>query len=251
MKKVDLNSDLGESFGRYHLGDDPAILTIVSSANIACGFHAGDPVTMANTVRLAEQLGVEIGAHPGLPDRVGFGRRVMMLSPEEAKADLKYQLGALMAFTKNNKVHHIKPHGALYNQAATDLTLAVALCEGVKEVDSEIIIYGLANSALIEAAKLLSLSYAQEVFADRHYNRDGSLVPRREAGALINDEQVIIDRVITMVKERRVQAIDGSWLALHPDTICLHGDHPKAIKLASRLAGALTNAGITIAPIRN
>lgn len=246
MVCIDLNGDLGESFGRYTIGHDQDILPFLSSANIACGFHAADPMVMAETVRLAERYQVKIGAHPGFPDRVGFGRRVLQASPEEIANDVTYQIGALTAFTQAKKLHHVKPHGALYNVAAQDQRIAKAICEAIKAFDPDLILYGLANSALISEAEAVGLSYAQEVFADRHYDDDGTLVPRSEEDAVIRNEDEVVERVLAMVKEQRVKTINGNWLDLAPDTICLHGDHPHAVQFARKLTGALQEHHIKI-----
>lgn len=211
MYKVDLNSDLGESFGAYTIGMDSEILKYVSSANVACGFHAGDPLVMGKTVELAKAAGTAIGAHPGFPDLVGFGRRNLAASPAEAKADVKYQLGALLAFAKSAgvRLQHVKPHGALYNMAAVDMKLALAICEAVAEVDSSIILLGLANSKMLEAGREVGLKVASEVFADRAYLEDGNLVPRRQEGAVIHDKDLAIKRVIGMVTQGKVESITG------------------------------------------
>ena len=208
MFYVDLNSDLGESFGNYTIGMDEEILKYVSSANVACGWHAGDAVVMERTVALAKEFGVAIGAHPGFLDLMGFGRRNMAVTPGEAKAYVKYQLGALTAFTKSMglQVQHVKPHGALYNMAAVDAELARAMCEAVYEVDPEIVFMGLAGSEMIRAAKEVGLRSANEVFADRAYNDDGTLVSRKLPGAVIKDKAEAIRRVVRMVKEGKVPA---------------------------------------------
>ncbi|WP_017473041.1 LamB/YcsF family protein [Amphibacillus jilinensis] len=246
MVCIDLNGDLGESFGRYTIGHDQDILPFLSSANIACGFHAADPMVMAKTVRLAERYQVKIGAHPGFPDRVGFGRRVLQASPEEIANDVTYQIGALTAFTQAKKLHHVKPHGALYNVAAQDQRIAKAICEAIKAFDPDLILYGLANSALISEAEAVGLSYAQEVFADRHYHDDGTLVPRSEEDAVIRNEDEVVERVLAMVKEQRVKTINGRWIDLAPDTICLHGDHPHAVQFARKLTDGLKEHHIKI-----
>ena len=207
MTKIDLNSDLGESFGRYSLGRDSEIIPLVSSVNIACGFHAGDPDVMEKTVQLAEKAGVGVGAHPGFPDLQGFGRRKMDLSPTEVKNMVTYQVGALLAFTSNKKLQHVKPHGALYNMAAKDHDLAVAICEGIKQVDPELPIYGLANSQLIVAAKEVGIPYAQEAFGDRNYNADGTLVSRSLPNAVIKDPKEVAKRVQLMIENEEIIAI--------------------------------------------
>ena len=211
MYKVDLNSDLGESFGAYTIGLDKEVIAHISSANVACGYHAGDPLVMDATVLAAKEAGVAVGAHPGYPDLIGFGRRNIACSPKDAKAYVKYQLGALMAFCKAHgvKMQHCKPHGALYNQAAKDPALAAAIAEAVYEVDPELILLGLANSHLITEAEKVGLKTASEVFADRAYQADGSLVPRSKPGAVIHDKDEAIARTIRMVKEGKVTAITG------------------------------------------
>ena len=205
MYSIDLNSDLGESFGAYKMGRDADIIPLVSSANVACGFHAGDPTIMAKTAKLCKESGAAIGAHPGFNDIVGFGRRNMNVSPEDAKNMIVYQVGALDAFCKSVgiKLQHVKPHGALYNMAAKDAALAKAICEGIYEYDSSLILLGLANSEMIAQAKQIGLPYAQEVFADRAYEDDGTLVARTKPGSMIKDEDEAVSRVIGMIKNRR------------------------------------------------
>lgn len=251
MYKVDLNADLGESFGAYTIGMDSEVLKYISSANVACGFHAGDPVVMEKTVALAKENGVSIGAHPGHLDLMGFGRRTIAISPSEAKAYTKYQLGALIAFTKalGVKLQHCKPHGALYNSAAVNMDLALAICEGIYEVDPEIIMLGLAGSKHLEAAKQVSLRYASEVFADRGYMDDGTLVPRKMPGAMIHDPDISIARVVKMVKEGCVETITGKIIPIKADSICVHGDNPKAIEFVKRIRDSLIAEGVEIAPI--
>lgn len=244
--KIDLNCDLGESFGRYTLGLDAEVLPYVTSANIACGFHAGDPTVMAATVALAEKNQVALGAHPGLPDLVGFGRRKMQITPAQAQADVQYQVGALAAFSKNGKLHHVKPHGALYNMAAQDYELARGICLGIKAVDPTLILVGLANSQLIKAAQDVELPYAQEVFTDRNYLADGSLVPRSQPNALITDEQTAVDRTVKMIQTQSVTAIDGQQVALKPDTVCVHGDGAKAVAFVQKIHAALLAADIEV-----
>lgn len=244
--KIDLNCDLGESFGRYTLGLDAEVLPYVTSANIACGFHAGDPTVMAATVALAEKNQVALGAHPGLPDLVGFGRRKMQITPAQAQADVQYQVGALAAFSKNGKLHHVKPHGALYNMAAQDYELARGICLGIKAVDPTLILVGLANSQLIKAAQDIELPCAQEVFADRNYLADGSLVPRSQPNALITDEQTAVNRTVKMIQTQSVTAIDGQQVALKPDTVCVHGDGAKAVAFVQKIHAALLAADIEV-----
>ncbi len=245
MYFVDLNSDLGESFGNYTLGMDEEILKYVSSANVACGWHAGDPVVMEKTICLAKEFGTAVGAHPGFPDLMGFGRRNMAISQEEAKAYVKYQLGALMAFTKSKgmEIQHVKPHGAIYNMAAVDETLARAMCEAVYEVDPDIIFMGLAGSKMISAAEAVGIRAASEVFADRAYNDDGTLVSRKLPGAVIKDKDLAIRRVIRMVKEGKVETINGRDIAIRADSVCVHGDNPN-------IREALTAEGIEVKNLR-
>ena len=248
MYSVDLNSDLGESFGNYTLGMDEEILKYVSSANVACGWHAGDAMVMEKTVALAKANGVAVGAHPGFPDLVGFGRRNMVVTAEEAKAYTKYQLGALLAFTQSNglKIQHVKPHGAFYNMAAVDEKLAVAICEGIYEVDKTIILMGLAGSKMITAAEKLGLKAASEVFADRAYNDDGTLVSRKLPGAVIKDKDLAISRTVRMVKEGMVTSINGTDIKIQADSVCVHGDNPKALEFVRNIREALEQEGIAI-----
>ena len=248
MYQVDLNSDLGEAYGAYKIGMDKEIIAFISSANIGCGWHGGDPMVMDETVRECKAKAVAVGAHPGFPDLLGFGRRNMTLSPTEAKAYLKYQLGALMAFAASNGVpiQHVKPHGALYNMAAVDQKLAAALAEAVYEVDPKIIFLGLANSCMITAAVNCGLKTASEVFADRAYNADGTLVSRSLPGAVIHDTGLCISRVIRMVKENKVEAITGEDISLKPDSICVHGDTPKAVEFVKAIRDAFAAQGIAV-----
>ncbi|MHA6248231.1 LamB/YcsF family protein [Pontibacter sp. CAU 1760] len=245
---VDLNCDLGESFGAYRLGNDAAILPFVTSANIACGYHAGDPLVMQQTVRLAMTHNVAIGAHPGLPDLVGFGRREMAISVEEAYAFSVYQIGALKAFVQaeGGVLHHVKPHGALYNMAAVNPQLAEALCEAVYRVQPETILYGLAGSELIKAGQRLGLATAHEVFADRTYQPDGTLTPRSKPGALITDEAKALKQVLQMVQEGKVESQQGQVVEIQADTICIHGDGPHALDFARRIGAELQAANIQV-----
>ncbi|MBQ4516693.1 MAG: LamB/YcsF family protein [Clostridia bacterium] len=251
MYSIDLNSDLGESFGAYKMGRDADIIPLVSSANVACGFHAGDPTIMAKTAKLCKESGAAIGAHPGFNDIVGFGRRNMNVSPEDAKNMIVYQVGALDAFCKSVgiKLQHVKPHGALYNMAAKDSALAKAICEGIYEYDSSLILLGLANSEMIAQAKQIGLPYAQEVFADRAYEDDGTLVARTKPGSMIKDEDEAVSRVIGMIKNRTVKSINGNEIEICPDSVCVHGDSEKALLFVKKIRDALTKEGIAIAPI--
>ncbi len=251
MLKVDLNSDLGESFGAYKIGMDADILQYVSSANIACGFHAGDPIVMEETVRLAKKAGAAVGAHPGYPDLQGFGRRNMICTPKEVKAYVKYQLGALLAFTRTAGIplQHCKPHGALYNMAAKDKALATAIAEAVADVDAGIILLGLAGSAMTEAGKEAGLRVAGEVFADRAYQADGSLVPRSMPGAVIHDTEEALSRTVRMVKEGIVTAVTGETVPLTADSICVHGDNPSALAFVKAIRERLETEGVSVVPL--
>ena len=251
MIKVDLNCDLGESFGAYKIGMDDKVIPMISSCNIACGYHASDPMVMQKTVAMAKEAGIGIGAHPGYPDLMGFGRRNMNVSPKEAAAYVTYQLGALYAFAKaaGVKLQHVKPHGALYNMAGKDYKLALEIAEAVQDFDSSLILMGLAGSESVIAAQDIGLPVAREVFADRAYMPDGSLVPRSREGAVIHDEELAISRVIRMVKEHKVTAIDGHDIEIVPDSICVHGDNEKALVFVTRIREALAAEGIEIAPL--
>lgn len=253
MKKVDLNCDLGESFGTYHLGMDEEVLAFISSANVACGFHASDPSVMKKTVHMAAQQGAAVGAHPGYPDLVGFGRRNMNVSPADAKAMVMYQVGALDAFCRAEKIsmQHVKPHGAMYNMAGKDAALAHAICEGIYEVNPDLILLGLAGSQLILAAQDTGLKVAREVFADRAYEEDGSLVARAKQGAMITDEDEAIARVISMVKNGTVTAITGKEIEVQADSICVHGDGLKALAFVQKIRTALEAEKIAIAPMKD
>lgn len=248
-RKVDLNCDIGEGFGAYKLGFDEEIMPYISSANIACGFHAGDPICMRRTVRLAEAAGVGIGAHPGFPDLMGFGRREMIVSPHEARDYIVYQIGALHAFTRNKRLQHVKPHGALYNMGAKNEELARAVAQAVMEVDSNLILVGLTGSAWIKAGRELGLRVACEVFADRSVNPDGTLVPRNHPRAVINDVEEVTTRMLRVVTEGKITTINGEDIEMTGTTICLHGDTPGAVKLAKTLRRRLETAGVTIAPM--
>lgn len=241
MKPIDLNSDLGESFGAYKIGNDKEVLPYISSANIACGYHAGDHNVMFQTVQLAKQNGVKLGAHPGLPDLAGFGRREMNLMPREIYHLVLYQIGALAAVCKANgePLIHVKPHGALYNMAARDRGIANAIAEAVFDFDASLVLFGLAGSELVKAGKEKGLMVAEEVFADRTYQPNGTLTARREKNAMIHDIQTAIARVIRMIKEEKVEAADGTDIPIKADTICVHGDNPEALQFVTALRDAL------------
>ena len=245
---VDLNCDMGESFGTWTLGNDAAILPFVTSANIACGFHAGDPAVMKATVRAALRENVAIGAHPGLPDLAGFGRRDLAISAEEAFDMTVYQLGALAAVVKaeGGQLQHLKPHGALYNMAATQPALAEAIAEAVYKVQPELTLYGLAGSELTKAGEKIGLKTAHEVFADRTYQANGTLTARRQPDALITSADVAIAQVMRMVQNGLVRTQQGQEVAIRADTVCLHGDGAHALEFAQRLNAALRQAGVQL-----
>ncbi len=251
MKQIDLNCDLGESFGSYLIGRDEEILKYVSSVNIACGFHAGDPMVMAKTVEMAVAKKVAIGAHPGYPDLRGFGRRNMQLSLEEVRNDMLYQIGALDAFVRvsGGRLNHVKPHGALYNMAAKDYELAYALAKTVYDYNPELIFVALAGSKAITAAKDAGLQTAGEVFADRAYEEDGSLVARSKPGAMIHDEELAMARVEQFVEKKSVSAITGKEIPIELQTVCLHGDNIQAVLFAEKINQMLEQKKIRIAAI--
>lgn len=252
MYTIDLNSDLGESFGAYTIGNDKDVLQYVSSANIACGFHAGDPTVMQRTVALALSKGVALGAHPGLPDLVGFGRRKMAVSPADAYAMVVYQVGALQAFAtaQGATLQHVKPHGALYNMAAKDTALAAAIAKAVHDVNPALILYGLAGSYLITEGEKAGLQTASEVFADRTYQPDGSLTPRTQPDAMVTDEDVAIARVLRMITEGVVQAQNGQDIPVKADTVCIHGDGAKALAFAEKIKQALLAHDVAVQPFQ-
>lgn len=246
--RIDLNSDLGESFGPWPMGQDAALMDSISSANVACGFHAGDPGAMRTTVALARSKGVAIGAHPGFPDLVGFGRREMKASPQEVEDFVLYQVAALagIARAQGVQLQHVKAHGALYNMACRDRALADAIARAVAAFDHTLILFGLPNSELLKAGEQAGLRVAAEVFADRAYERDGSLASRLKPGSVIHDVTAVVGRAVTMVRDRQVVALDGSVIPLEADTICLHGDTPGAADLARAVRQGLEAAGITV-----
>jgi UPF0271 protein len=248
MQTIDLNCDMGEAFGNYPMPNDDILLDHITSANIACGFHAGDPEVMQHTVAMAIKKGVAIGAHPGLPDLQGFGRREMKITANEAYQITIYQIGALYGFVKaaGGKLHHVKAHGALYNMAAKEASLAKAIVQAVHDFDSTLILYGLAGSEMIEAAKKIGIITASEVFADRTYQDDGSLTPRSQSNALITDEQQSIAQVLQMVKHQQVQSVSGKNIPLKAETLCLHGDGSHAVEFAKMINEKLKAEGITI-----
>lgn len=248
LYRIDLNCDLGESFGAYQMGLDEEILGFVTSANIACGFHAGDPSVMRKTVALALKKGVKIGAHPGLPDLAGFGRRNMAISPQEAYDIVLYQIGALYGFVKaeGERLQHVKPHGALYNMAAKSKELSEAIAEAVYKVDPQLILFGLAGSELVHAGEKIGLRTAHEVFSDRTYQQDGTLTPRTRPDALIHDDEQAVSQVIRMVKEGKVLSQQGTDVPVKADTVCIHGDGPKALEFARQIRESLEAAEISV-----
>ena len=248
--RVDLNCDVGESFGRYALGDDEGILQHVTSANVACGFHAGDPVIMRRTVRLAVRLGVAVGAHPGFPDLGGFGRRELQATPDEIEAMVLYQVAALAGIVEaeGGRLRHVKPHGALYNMAARDRRLADAVAQGVAAAGPELILVGLSGSRLLEAGAAAGVAVASEAFADRAYEADGSLRSRTLPGAVIGDAVAVVKRVLEMVRDGSVAAVTGDRVALRADTVCIHGDTPGAPALAAAVRSGLAAVGVVVVP---
>jgi UPF0271 protein len=248
MKAIDLNCDVGESYGAWKMGDDRAIMPVISSANIASGFHAGDPSTLRATVALAAEHGVAVGAHFSLPDLQGFGRREMKVSAQECYDLVLYQAGAVEAFARaaGTRLHHVKAHGALYNMAASDDELADAIARAVKDLGGGVMLYALAGSAMIEAAARLGVRAVPEVFADRSYQPDGTLVPRSEPNALITDESVVVAQALMMVEQGTVCALFGADVTVDAGTICLHGDQPEAVRLARALRDTFAARGIEV-----
>lgn len=248
---IDINCDLGETTGIGNAGNDEAIMNYISSANIACGFHAGDPVTIMRTIQSAIKHDVGIGAHPGYPDKEGFGRKSMNLSSEELRASLLYQTGALkiMAESLGGRLRHVKPHGALYNSAASDFDLAMVIAHAVRDIDSSLIIIGLSGSQMIKAAGEIGLASASEAFADRAYNNDGSLVSRDVPGAVIYDTNQVVDRVLQMILEKTVVTISGKTIPIQADSICIHGDNKMALEFVKNLSSILKEKGIILKSI--
>lgn len=246
--RIDLNCDLGESYGAYQIGNDPLVLPLITSANVACGFHGGDYRVMHETVRLAKQHGVAVGAHPGYPDLHGFGRRPMQLSADEVFDLVVYQIGALAAIAKVEDVplQHVKPHGALYNQAAVDAKLADAIASAIASVSVHLILYGLCNSELVRAGLAYGLRVAQEAFIDRHYQANGQLVDRRHADAFVHDPAEATARVLRMLQTGQVETPEGQIVEMRADTLCIHGDGPHAIAFAKSVREALTAHGVDV-----
>lgn len=252
MYMIDLNSDIGESFGAYTLGDDRAVMKSITSANVACGFHAGDPLVLKKTIASCAEIGVAVGAHPGYPDLAGFGRRNMACSPDEIYSDCLYQIGATAAFCVANgiELQHVKPHGAMYNQAAKSPEMAAAIANAIKDAGGNLLLMGLANSEFERAAKDAGILFAAEAFADRAYMPDGSLVPRSKPGSVIHDTEAAARRVVRMATEGTVEAIDGTIINFRPASVCMHGDTPEAVAMAAAVRSALESAGVQIKNLR-
>jgi len=251
LHRINLNSDLGEAFGAWPMGDDGAMLDIVASANIACGFHAGDPMVMTRTVRAAQGKGVEIGAHPGYADLQGFGRRAMVLSAAEIEAILAYQIGALQGITAacGGTVGHVKPHGALSNLAAVEHDVALAVARGIKAVDPGLIFLAPAGSAMVEAGRAMGLTVVEEVFADRNYDDFGNLVPRSHPRAMVHDPAEVAAKVLGMVRDGALRSLSGKLIPCHAQSVCVHGDDPGAVILARSLRAALVETGVEVIPL--
>jgi UPF0271 protein len=246
--RIDINSDVGESFGAYKIGNDAGLMKSITSANIAAGFHGGDPSVLRETIRLAKAHGVAVGAHPGFPDLVGFGRRELNVTPGEAEDFVLYQVAAVVgvAHAEGVRVQHVKPHGALFNMAVKNRDLSDAIARGVASFDRALILFGLPGSEILAAGRAAGLRVASEIFADRAYEPDGQLVSRRKPGAVIHDPDVVVARAVKMVKDRGVTAVDGSFVPLDADTICVHGDTPGSDVLAAKLRAAFESAAITV-----
>jgi UPF0271 protein len=252
MMRIDINSDLGESFGAYSIGHDAGLMKSITSANVAAGFHAGDPSVLRDTIRLAKTYGVAVGAHPGFPDLVGFGRRELHVTGKEAEDLVLYQVAAVagVAAAEGVKVQHVKPHGALFNMAVRNAELAASIARAVAAFDKSLILFGLPGSEILKAGQAAGLRVAAEIFADRAYEPDGSLMSRRKPGSVIHDANAVVSRAVKMVTERSVVASDGSRLTLQADTICVHGDTPGSDDLAAKIRAALEGAGVVVRALR-
>ncbi len=252
MSRIDLNADVGESFGAYTIGEDEALMRSITSASIAAGFHAGDPSVLRRTLRLARSHGIAVGAHPGFPDLVGFGRRDMHIAAAEIEDLVLYQIAAVggVAAAEGMKLQHVKPHGALFNMAARSEPLAAAIARAVASYDPTLVLVGLAGSEILNAGRAAGLRVAAEVFADRAYEPDGSLRPRRLPGAVIHDVEAVAARAVRMAGERTVETIDGTLLPVEADTMCVHSDTPGAGRLAAALRRALESAGVRVVAMR-
>jgi UPF0271 protein len=249
--RIDINSDVGESFGAYSIGHDAGLMKAITSANIAAGFHGGDPSVLRETIRLAKANGVAVGAHPGFPDLVGFGRRELNVTPKEAEDFVLYQVAAVtgVAWAEGVPVQHVKPHGALFNMAVRNAELAAAIARAVAAINPKLILFGLPGSEILKAGRAAGLRVAAEVFADRAYEPDGSLASRRKPGSVIHDPATVVARAVRMAKERTVVAVDGSIVSLEADTMCLHGDTPGSDDLAAKIRAGLEAAGVTVKAI--
>lgn len=250
--RIDINADVGESSGAFVVGDDAGLMRVISSANVAAGVHAGDPTVLRETIRLARSLGVAVGAHPGLPDREGFGRRELRLSAREVEDLVLYQVAVVagVATAEGTRLRHVKLHGALYTMAARDAGLADAVVRAIAAIDPALVVFGPARSALIEAARVVGLTTAAEVFADRACDADGHLVPRSQAGSVLTDPHVVVPRALRMVREGTVVAVDGQIVNVVADTICVHSDTPGCAGLASRMREAFDSSGVQVGPIQ-
>lgn len=248
--KIDLNCDMGESFGIYKLGFDEEVMPFVTSINVACGFHASDPVNMKKTVKLAKKFGVAVGAHPSFPDLVGFGRRNLAASPDEIESDTIYQIGALQAFCRAEglRLQHVKAHGALYNMAAADIDVAGAIAGALHAVDPTLVMVCLGKSAMVDAARKAQIRYVEEAFADRAYTNEGALVSRRKPGAVIHDVEEVAERVLSMVKNQKVKSIEGLDVPICAQTVCVHGDTPGAVDMIKLIRRRLEREGVEFKP---
>jgi len=249
--RIDINSDMGESFGAYSIGHDAGLMRAITSANVAAGFHAGDPSVLRDTIRLAKVHGVAVGAHPGFPDLVGFGRRELNVTPKEAEDFVLYQIAAVagVARAEGVTVQHVKPHGALFNMAVRNAELAAAIARAVAAFDKSLILFGLPGSEILAAGRAAGLRVAAEVFADRAYEADGSLASRRKPGSVIHDAAKVVARAVRMATERSVVAIDGTIVPLEADTICVHGDTPGSDDLAAKIRAGFEAAGVQVRPV--
>ena len=247
-RRIDLNADVGESFGAWRIGQDEELIPLVTSVNVACGFHAGDPLVIESTVRLAATSGVAVGAHPGYPDLQGFGRRALELPAAELEAAVLYQVAAVagIASALGTELRHVKVHGALYNRAARDETIARPIARAVRRLSADLVFVGLAGSVMVAVAREEGLRVAEEAFADRGYRADASLVPRDEPGALLPGPDETAEQAVSIARDGRVRTADGGWLQLRADTICLHGDTPAAADRARAVRTALASAGVMV-----
>lgn len=247
-KSIDINCDLGEGFGRFQVSDEAQIMPLISSCNIACGFHAGDPLTIKRTIDLAMEHSVNVGAHPGYPDLVGFGRRFMDMSPSELYASMVYQIGAVKALVEaaGGSLMHVKPHGALYNRSAKDLELAITICKSILDLDKKMVLVGLANSAHQQAAEQAGLSFRREAFIDRRYDQMGHLVSRKEEQATISKPELALEQLMEIIENHEVRSLSGESVEIQADTFCIHGDNPAAIDILKKINDELVKRGYTL-----